>query len=455
MTQYDYDLFTIGAGSGGVRASRLAAARGARVAIAEESRIGGTCVIRGCVPKKLFVYASHFSELFEDAAGYGWQVDNARFDWATLKANKDKEIARLSGLYRANLDKHKVDIFETRAVVKDAHTVHLTGPGRDVTAERILIATGGRPWVPENVTGIEHASVSDDLFELDRFPKRVLVVGGGYIAVEFAGIFNGLGAETTVVHRRDKILRGFDGELGVTLIEEMKKKGIGFEFNTYLRSIEKTGETYRVTLENGRVYEDVDLVHCAVGRVPYTRGLGLEDAGVEMTKNGAVVVDEYSRSSVPSIFAVGDVTDRMQLTPVAIREAMAFVETEFYDNPQAMDYRAVATAIFSQPPIGTVGLSEEEARETHARVDIYKTRFRPMLHTLSGRDERTLMKLVVDGESDRVLGVHILGPDAGEMIQCVAIAVKMGATKRDFDATVAVHPTAAEELVTLREKVAD
>jgi glutathione reductase (NADPH) len=451
MSKYDYDLFVIGAGSGGVRASRMAAQFGAKVAVAEEYRVGGTCVIRGCVPKKLFVYASHFAGEFEEAAGFGWTVGETKFSWETLVANKDREIDRLNGIYIRNLEKAGVEIIASRAVLKDAHTVHLVAEGRDVTAGKILIATGATPFKPHTVAGIEHAITSNEAFHLPELPRRAIVVGGGYIAVEFAGIFNGLGVETTLLYRRDRILRGFDEDLRAGLMDEMRKKGLHLRLWAEIVSIERRGGSLRVTLKDGETVE-TDLVMYATGRVPASSGLGLEEAGVAIRKNGAIEVDAWSRTSVPNIYAVGDVTDRANLTPVAIREGAAFAETVFNGNPTAVDHSIIPTAVFSQPEIGTVGLTEHEARERHEAVDIYKTTFRPMKHTLSGRDEKTLMKLVVDGESDRVLGVHLMGPGSGELIQAVGIAVTLGATKAQFDRTVAVHPTAAEELVTLREK---
>jgi len=451
MNSYDFDLFTIGAGSGGVRASRLAAEFGARVAIAEADRIGGTCVIRGCIPKKLLVYASHFSEDFADAAAYGWTLGETQFDWPTLVTNKDKEIERLSGLYRRALTNAGVAIFESRAVLKDAHTIHLAASNREVTADKILIATGGRPLLPDHVEGIRNAITSDQAFDLAALPSHVTIVGGGYIAIEFAGIFGGLGAEVTLVHHGPRLLRVFDRDLGVLLADEMRKKGIVVRLGCTLTAIERTEHGYRVTTgDGGRI--ETDLVMYAVGRRPNVEGLGLDRIGVEQRQDGAIVVDNFLRTTVPHIHAIGDATHRLQLTPVAIREGQAFAETVFNQNPQEMSYESVATAIFCQPPVGTVGLSEDEAVRRYEAVVIYETNFRPLKHTLTGRDERTYMKLVVSRDDDRVRGCHILGADAAEMIQCVAIAVKMGATKSDFDSTVAVHPTSAEELVTLRRK---
>lgn len=451
---YDYDLFVIGAGSGGVRAARLAALLGKRVAVAEEHRVGGTCVIRGCVPKKFMVYASDFAHEFEIARGYGWTVPEPSFDWKSFITAKDVEIARLSGIYAANLAKAGADLIHAKARLLDAHTVELVGKDRTVTAETILIATGGRPWVPQDLPGIEHAITSDEAFHLPELPKRVLVAGGGYIAVEFAGIFAGLGVETTLVYRGPNILRGFDDDVRAHLAGEIEKRGVRVILATQHTEIRKTNGGLLNVLENG-IECETDVVMFATGRRPYVEGLGLEAAGVELTEGGAIRVDAWSRTSVPNIWAVGDVTDRVNLTPVAIREAVAFVETAFRDNPTAMDYADIPTAVFSQPPVGVVGLSEHDARQKHGPVDVYLTRFRPMKYAFTGGEERMLMKLVVHQESQRMLGVHIVGPDAPEMIQLAAIAVKAGLTKAQWDATCALHPTAAEELVTLREKHVD
>lgn len=450
MTDYDYDLFVIGAGSGGVRAARMSAQYGARVAVAEEYRVGGTCVIRGCVPKKLFVYASHFAETFEDSEGFGWSREQATFDWPKLLANKDAEIDRLNGIYIRNLKNSGVEIIEERAEIAGPHAVRLAS-GREVSAKTILIAVGGTPRRDTALPGFEHAITSDEAFHLKTLPKSIMVVGGGYIAVEFAGIFNGMGVETTLVYRGPSILRGFDKDVSDTLHEEMEKKGIKVLTNTTLERIDKTDDGFAVTTNEGAVIA-VGQIMKAIGRVPKSDGLGLETVGVKTARNGAILVDEHSRTNVPSIYAVGDVTDRVNLTPVAIREGAAVAETVFNDNPTLVDYSNIPTAVFSQPEIGTVGMSEQEAREHHRIVDIYKSSFRPMKHTLSGRDEKMLMKIVVDGETDKVLGVHLMGPDSGEVIQTVAIAVKMGATKADFDATMALHPSAAEELVTMRTR---
>ena len=456
MADYDYDLFVIGAGSGGVRAARLTALSGKRVAVAEEHRVGGTCVIRGCVPKKFMVMASDFAHDFEIAEGYGWTVE-ASFDWPKFIETKDVEIARLSGLYVANLGKAGVELIHGRAVLKDAHTVSIAGKGEDggdliVTAERILIATGGRPWLPTEIPGIEHAITSEEAFHLPELPKRILIAGGGYIAVEFAGIFAGLGVETTLVYRGPNILRGFDDDVRAHLAAEIEKRGIKVILGCQHTEIRKTDGGLLNVLENGMELE-TDVVMFATGRAPHVKGLGLEAAGVELNDKGAIKVDEFSKTTADNIWAIGDVTDRMNLTPVAIREAVAFHETVYRNNPQSFDYEAVATAVFSQPPVGVVGLTEAEARRAcPGEVDVYVTRFRPMKYAFTGSDERMLMKLVVDATSDRVVGVHIVGPEAPEMIQLAAIAVKAGLTKAQWDATCAVHPTMAEELVTLRVK---
>lgn len=447
MSEFDYDLFVIGGGSGGVRAARIASGHGAKVAIAEEYRYGGTCVIRGCVPKKLMVYASSFSEMFEDAAGFGWTVGKFSFDWAKLIANKDTEIDRLEGLYAKNLDLAGVEVMRTRAEVVDPHTVRLVAKGRDVSAKHILIATGGTPFVPA-FEGSEHAITSNEIFHLTELPRRSIIVGGGYIASEFAGILNGMGSEVTQIYRRDMILRGFDGEVRQHVADEMTKKGVSFRFNSDVASIEKTPHGLSVTLTDHSKLE-VDMVMYATGRIPHTEGLGLENAGVALGRKGEVIVDAYSQTNIPSIYAVGDVTDRMALTPVAIREGQAFSETVFNGNPTKPDHELVATAVFTQPEIGTIGLGEEQARE-ETEIDVYVSTFRPMAATLSGSEEKMLMKMLVEKSSQKVLGVHIVGHGAGEMIQMAAIAVKMGATKADFDRTVAVHPTASEELVTMK-----
>ncbi|MFO1122571.1 MAG: glutathione-disulfide reductase [Hyphomicrobiales bacterium] len=450
MTRFDYDLFVIGAGSGGVRAGRIAARHGARVAVAEEHRVGGTCVIRGCVPKKLFVYASRFAEEFEDAVGFGWTSEKVSFDWQTLLANKDAEIDRLNKAYIRNLEGAGAELILERATVAGPNRVRLAS-GREVTAEHILIATGATPFVPRHLPGHELAITSNEAFHLERLPARICIVGGGYIAVEFAGIFSGLGVETVLIYRGEQILRGFDDDVRSHLAGEMKKKGIELRTHADVAQIERSGDGVRVTLNDGAVFGAGQIMF-ATGRIPNVMGLGLESAGVELTPHYAVKVDAYSQSTVPGIHAVGDVTNRVNLTPVAIREGHAFADTVFGGKDVRVDHSLIPTAVFSQPEIGTIGLTETEARKSHRSVDIYKTSFKPMKHTLSGRDERMLMKLVVDGESDVVLGCHICGPDAGEMAQLLGIAVRLRATKADFDATMAVHPTAAEELVTLREK---
>ncbi|MGF1545316.1 MAG: glutathione-disulfide reductase [Parvularculaceae bacterium] len=452
MAAYDYDLFTIGAGSGGVRASRLAARYGARVGVAEEFRVGGTCVIRGCVPKKFMVYASEYGRMFHEAGGYGWRADEVGFDWRTLIENKNDEIDRLNGIYVRNLKNAGADIFESRAELKDAHTVRLVDQDREVTAERILIATGGAPFVDERTPGHELGVTSNEVFHLEKMPRHVVVAGGGYIAVEFACIFKGLGAEVCLVYRGEDILRYFDTDISVAVHAELKRQGIRVVTQTVFDEIEDLGGgEKRVHLSNGAKL-DADVVFWAIGRRPATAGLGLENAGVELGRNGAVVVDEWSKSSVDNIYAVGDVTDRVNLTPVAIREGAAFAETTYNDNPQRMDYAFIPKAVFSNPPVGSVGYAEHEARRKFANVDIYKTDFRQMKHMLTRDEQRTLMKLVVDADTDRVVGVHIVGEYSPEMIQCLAIAVKAGVKKADFDATCALHPTAAEELVTIREK---
>ncbi len=450
MTRFDYDLVTIGAGSGGVRASRVASCLGARVAICEESRVGGTCVIRGCVPKKLLVYGARFADAFEDAAGFGWTIPRPSHDWAGLVARKNAEIDRLDDVYKRILRDNEVELLEGRGVIVDPHTVEVAG--RTVTAANILVAAGGWPSTPA-IPGIEHVISSNEALELTELPKRMVVVGGGYIAVEFAGIFSRMGVEVTQIIRGDAILRGFDEDIRVTLEEEMTKRGVKILSETVVRSIEKTDTgTYSLRLGHDDVIE-TDVVMYATGRLPKTVGLGLEEVGVELNEKGAVVVDEFSQSSVPSIHAIGDVTDRMNLTPVALAEGMALANTLFNGTPTKVDYDNVPSAVFSQPPVGTVGLSEAEARLRYGEVDIYVSCFRGMKHTLSGRDERAFMKLVVDAGTDRVLGCHMVGEDAPEILQGFAVALKCGARKRDFDGTIGIHPSAAEEFVTMREKL--
>lgn len=451
MTTYDYDLFVIGAGSGGVRAARLAALDGKRVAIAEEYRVGGTCVIRGCVPKKFMVYASDFAHEFEVAKGYGWTIEQASFDWPAFIHAKDVEIARLSGLYVANLTKAGADLIHGRAVLKDAHTIEIPDKNLTVTAEQILIATGGRPWIPETLPGAEYAITSEEAFHLPELPRRILIAGGGYIAVEFAGIFAGLGVETTLIYRGPNILRGFDDDVRSHLADQIQRRGIQVILGCEHEAIEKTSTGLLNKLKPGMEIE-TDVVMFATGRIPHVKGLGLEAAGVELNERGAIKVDDYSRTGVENIWAVGDVTDRVNLTPVAIREAVAFAETAFKNNPSRVDYADIPTAVFSQPPVGVVGLTEHDARQKYGKVDVYMSRFRPMRFAFVGVEERTLMKLIVRAEDGVVVGCHIVGPDAPEMIQLAGIAVKAGLTKAQWDATCAVHPTAAEELVTMREK---
>jgi glutathione reductase (NADPH) len=453
MPRYDFDLFTIGAGSGGVAASRRAGSYGARVAICEDNRIGGTCVHRGCVPKKLLVYGAHFRHDFEDAAGFGWSLSEPGFDWKKLQAAKDKELERLDGVYRRLLRDSGVQLIEGRGRVVDGHTVEVNG--QRYTAERILVATGSRPFLPE-VPGIEHVISSDGALNLPELPNRIAIVGGGYIGVEFAGIFNALGAKVMMLIRGDTVLRGFDDDIRSMLTQEMRKKGIDLRPETFIRDIEKRPDgTLSLLTRMGDTLE-VDAVLYATGRVPNTQGLGLAEVGVRLDERGAIEVDEWSRTSVESLYAVGDVTDRINLTPVAIAEGRALAETLFHDNPTKMDHTGVASAVFSQPPVGTVGCTELEARERHGnKIDVYVSNFRPMKHTLSGRDERTMMKVIVERDTDRVLGFHMVGADAPEIIQGLAVALKCGVTKKLLDTTVGIHPTAAEEFVTMRDKRPD
>jgi glutathione reductase (NADPH) len=452
MADHDVDLFVIGAGSGGVRAARVASSYGARVMIAEEFRVGGTCVIRGCVPKKLLVYASRFSTEFEDAAGYGWSVPETSFHWSTLIANKDREIARLEAAYINTLERFNVSLVKSRAVLEDAHTVRLA-TGARVRAETILVATGAAPYHGAQVAGLEHVISSNEAFHLKQLPKRILIQGGGYIAVEFAGIFAGLGSKVTLVYRGENILRGFDDDVREHLRGEMERRGITIITKQTVAAIEKVDHGYDVELSDNEQFM-ADLVMFATGRKPNVHGLGLEAAGVKLGETGGIAVDALSKTTAENIYAVGDVTNRINLTPVAIREGHAFADSVFGGVPTKVDHTNVPTAVFSEPEIGAIGLTEAQARDRLAKVDVYKTSFRPMKATLSGRDTRIFMKLLVDGLTDRVVGCHIVGPDAGELIQLVGVAVKMGATKADFDATMAVHPTAAEELVTMREKAA-
>jgi len=451
MVAHELDLFIIGAGSGGVRAARIASEHGARVAIAEEYRVGGTCAIRGCVPKKLLVYASRFSDDFADAAGYGWTVPTPSFDWSHLIANKDREIARLELAYTTALERAKVQLIAERAVLEDANSVRLLSSDKRVRAGRILIATGAAPALGAHIPGIEHAISSNEAFGLPALPERILIQGGGYIAVEFAGIFAGLGSEVTLVYRGKTILRGFDDDVRAHLTSEMERRGIRIITGHTVSAIEQMAAGYTSRLSDGTSVA-TDRVMFATGRRPNVKGLGLETVGVRLGKSGGVAVDEYSQTSVGNIYAVGDVTDRVNLTPVAISDGHAFADSVFGGAPRPVDHINVPTAVFSEPEVGVVGLTETQALERLAKVDIYKTTFRPMKATLAGRDTRTFMKLVVDGTSDRVVGAHIVGAEAAEMIQLLAVAVKMGATKADLDATMAVHPTGAEELVTMREK---
>ncbi len=453
MSKPDFDLFVIGAGSGGVRAARVSADMGARVAIAEENGFGGTCVMRGCIPKKLLVYASGFAEEFEDAQGFGWDIGATRFDWQSLIANKDDEIDRISRVYRALLEHSGVSIFHERAIIKDSHTIHLAQSGRDITAETLLVATGGYPSRETGAEGAECCITSDEAFHLGTFPQRIVIVGGGYIALEFAHIFHGLGAEVILAYRGTRILRGFDEDLRDALQDSMRAKGIRLMLETGFSRCRRTGSGIAAITLSGESIA-ADEVMLAIGRRPNTRGLGLENAGVALRPSGRVEVDGYSRSSVANIYAIGDVTGRIELTPVAIHEAMCFAKTVYGGQPTAPDHEMVPTAVFTRPEIGTVGLSEERAVARGHTVDIYKTSFRPLKNTLSGRSDRSMMKLVVDATTQKVLGCHIFGPEAGEMVQLVAIALKLGATKDQFDATIAVHPTMAEELVTLRTKTA-
>ena len=444
--RFDYDLFTIGGGSGGVRASRVSACYGARVAIAESGRFGGTCVNVGCIPKKLFSYAAHFREDFEIAAGFGWNVGEPRFHWPTLLANKDREIARLNGVYERLLTNAGVEIHRTHATLHDAHTVEVDG--KRLTAQHILVATGSWPQVPA-IPGHQHAITSNDAFHLERLPRSALVVGGGYVAVEFASIFNGLGVATTLAYRGQRLLRGFDADLGERLAGEMAGKGVAVRLQTNPARIEPG---LQMVFEDGSMAQ-YDLVLFATGRKPNTANLGLEAAGVRLAADGAVRVDAYSRSSADSIWAIGDVTNRVNLTPVATAEAMWLAKTLFRGEPTPVDHENVPTAVFADPNVASVGLSEEKARARFGAVEIYRTSFRALRNSLSASEERIFMKLVVDAASQRVLGAHMIGPDAGEIIQGIAIAVKLGATKQQFDATIGIHPTAAEEFVTLRDKL--
>lgn len=451
MSNYDYDLITIGAGSGGVRASRLAASYGGRVAVIEESRVGGTCVMRGCVPKKLLVYGSHFAQHFEDAVGFGWTVGDTSHDWSAMIAAKDAELDRLERVYHRMLKDAGVTLFEGRGRLVDTHTVEVNG--ETLTADKILIGVGGWPFIPD-IPGREHVITSNEALDLPERPDRIIIVGGGYIALEFAGIFQSLGSQVEVLIRSSVVLRGFDKDISGTVAEELEKKGINIHRDCVVRSIDKMDDGKLSVMVDRGEEMIVDAVMYATGRSPNTADLGLEAAGVETNSKGAIPVDEWNRSNVENIFAVGDVTDRVNLTPVAINEGRVFAETFFNDNPLTLDYSNIASAVFTQPPVGTVGLTEEQARLDH-KVKVFLSTFRPMKHTLSGRDERTMMKLIVDKETDRVLGCHMVGDDSPEIIQGLAVALKCGATKAQFDATVGIHPTAAEEFVTMRDAVPD
>ncbi|HYH70301.1 MAG TPA: glutathione-disulfide reductase, partial [Methyloceanibacter sp.] len=450
VASYDYDLFVIGAGSGGVRAARLAAELGARVAIAEEYRVGGTCVIRGCVPKKLLAYGSHYHQLFEDAGAYGWSFEELRFDWPALIGNVQAEVERLEGVYKRLLENAGVEIFPTRAVLTDPHTVHLAEADRSVTAKTVLVATGGHPIVPD-VAGKEHFITSNECFQLETLPQSVAIVGPGYIGVEFASIFAGLGVDVTLVYRGKQILRGFDDELRMRLADGLRARGIEICLNADIKALAQDGDGVSIAFMDGGAVH-ADKVVAATGRVPNTAGIGLQQLGVELGWNGHVVVNEYSQSSIENIYAVGDVTDRANLTPVAIYEAQCFAETLFNDTPTMVEHTFIPTAVFSEPELAAVGLTEEEAREKYRAVDIYKAAFRPLKNTLPKREQQMFLKLVIDAESDRVLGCHVLGPDAAEIVQMAAIAVRLGVTKAQFDATRALHPTVSEELVTMRHR---
>ena len=449
MPKYDYDLFVIGAGSGGVRAARMSAGFGARVAVAEERYLGGTCVNVGCVPKKLFVYGAHFAEDFEDAAGYGWRTDGATFDWARLRDNKSREIERLNGVYRGLLENAGVQIFEARATLQDAHTLRVGGA--TVTAGNILVASGSWPVAP-TFPGAEHVVSSNEMFHLPEFPERVMILGGGYIAVEFAGICAGLGARTTLAYRGDLFLRGFDEGIRRFVLEEMRAKGVDVRLRARTQEVERRSDGLRCRFEDGASV-DVDLILAAIGRRPASAGMGLENAGVALAESGAIAVDRDYRTSVPHIYAIGDVIDRVQLTPVAIAEGMCVAHRLFAGEERPVAYQNVPTAIFCQPNIGCVGPTEEEARRRFSNLAVYESVFRPLKHTLSGRPERTLMKLLVNGDDDRVLAAHMCGPEAGEIIQGLGVAITAGATKSHFDATIGIHPSSAEEFVTMRESV--
>ncbi|MBG6116703.1 MULTISPECIES: glutathione-disulfide reductase [unclassified Sphingobium] len=448
MSEFDFDLFVIGAGSGGVRASRVAAAHGAKVAVAEEFRVGGTCVIRGCVPKKLLIYGAHFAEDLKDARRFGWNVPDCGFEWTTLRDNVLGEVDRLEGLYRNTLNSHKVEMIPERAVVTGPHSVKLAS-GREVTAKYILVATGAWPVMPD-IEGAEHGITSNEVFHLDQCPKRIVIVGAGYIANEFAGIFHQFGSHVTIVNRSSTLLRGYDEQIRDRLLQISMTKGINFRFNAHMDRIEKTDDgALCVHFKDGDPVS-ADVVLFATGRKPNVDGLGLDSAGVELDDRGAIKVDDYSRTSCESIYAVGDVTDRLQLTPVAIREGHAFADTVFGGNPRTVDYDCVPSAVFSHPPLAGVGMTEAQAKNKLGTVKVYTSDFRPMKYVLAGRDERALYKMIVDATTERVVGLHMIGPDAPEILQAAAIAVKAGLTKQDFDDTVALHPSMAEELVLLK-----
>lgn len=449
MAEYEVDLFVIGAGSGGVRAARMAADLGVRVALAEQRYLGGTCVNVGCVPKKLFVYASQFREDFDAAKGFGWSMDEPRFDWSRLRAQKDREIDRLQGVYRDLLEQSGVEVVEDRARLVDAHTVAVGA--RTFRCERILIATGGWPSIPD-FPGNEHVVTSNDMFTLETLPERVVIVGGGYIALEFAGILQGLGVETTLCYRGDKLLRGFDEAVRVFVAQEMTKKGIDLVFNTQISAVEKFDKGFSARTDRGRRLE-ADLFLYATGRTPNSADLGLEKLGVEIDRNRAIKVNDRYQTNVPSIYALGDVTDRFNLTPVATAEAMALISFLYTDRATSVDYDNIPTVVFSQPNVGTVGLTEAEAKKRYPDIAIYQSVFTPLKHTLSGLNEKTLMKMVVNRRTDKVLGIHMVGPDAGEIIQGMAVAIRAGASKAVFDSTLGIHPTVAEEFVTMRKPV--
>jgi len=453
--RFDFDLLTIGAGSGGVAATRRAGNYGARTAICEEDRVGGTCVLRGCIPKKFLVYASHFAQDFSDSIKYGWSAHNTKFDWRTLVTNKDSELDRLHNIYQSLLDKAGVEVLSGRASLLGEHTVVVESGGetKKITSETILVATGGSPQIPDNLN-FDAALTSNEALSLDKLPERIVIVGGGYIAVEFCGIFNSLGVEVTQIIRADQILRGFDEDVRGHLQKEMVRQGIKLITGVTIDKLDKTLDASRLMLSDGRILEAEEILF-ATGRIPNTRGLGLEGAGVDVSENGAIKVDEWSRTSRSNIYAIGDCTDRINLTPVAISEGRALADSIYNNDPKTVDYENIASAVFSQPPVGTVGMTEAEARQRYQDITIYQSEFRPLKATISGDDGRTMMKLIVEQDSRRVVGCHMVGDDAPEIIQGLGIAIKCGATKEQFDATMAIHPTAAEEFVTMYEAKAD